>query len=510
MAEKRAISSNRTSLRIAEESTIGVLPGTPDWVLREPNTYEDFGGEITTAPRKPIKSDRMPRKGPVVDVEAKGGFNTDLTQTNCFDLLQGFFFADPRRKAEITSGISDVSTTTDTYTVGADGDDFLASDLVWAAGFTNSGNNGLKSVASSTATTVVVAENLTDESSPPSDASLVVVGHEFGSGDLEVDTSGTLPALTTTTKDLTQLGLVPGEWIYVGGDAADESFATAGNNGWMRVRSISANSMTVDKSAGTMATDAGTGKTVRVFLGRLLKNETGSNITRSTFQLERSLGAPEETLPGSEQAEYIVGGVCSELALSLPEADKITADFSFIGLDHETRDKDTGLKSGNRPALTAEDAFNSSSSVKRLKLAKVSSSDSNPSALFNYMSDLTFSINNGISRNIAIGTVGGFEATEADFMVQVETEAFLANVDALASVRANDDLTMDLAMAQNNAGIVLDVPLLAGSGALANVEADAPIKLSLTSDGANGIDVDANLNHVALMVFFDYLPTAAM
>lgn len=510
MSLKRAISSNRTSLRIAEESSIGVLPGTPNWVLREPNTYEDFGGEITTAPRKPIKSDRMPRKGPVVDVEAKGGFNTDLTQTNCFDLLQGFFFADPRRKAEITSDISGVTASTDTYTVASGGGSFLANDLLFAANFTNSANNGLHVVASSTSTTVVVGDGLVDET-PPSTASIVCVGHQFSSGDLEVSASGgAFPTLTTSTKDLTQLGIVPGEWIRIGGDTSGTQFATAANNCWARVRSVATNVITLDKTSATMVTDTGASKTVQVFLGRVLKNETGSSITRSTFQLERSLGAPEDTLPGSEQAEYIVGGVCSEFALNLPEADKVTCDFSFMGLDHETRNYSTGLKSGDRPALVAEDAFNSSSSVKRLKFAAVSSTDSNPTELFSYLSELTFSINNGITRNIAIATVGAFEATEADFMTQVQLNAFFVDVDALASVRANTDLTIDLVMAQNNAGIVLDVPLLAGSGALANVEADTPIKLDLTSDGANGIDVDANLNHVALMVFFDYLPTAAM
>ena len=509
MAQKKAISSNQTNLTIAKESSIGVLPGTPNWVQREPNSYDDFGGDITTAPRKPIKSDRMQRKGPVVDVEAKAGFNTDLTQDNIFDLAEGFFFAAARRKAEKTSGISAATASTDTYTMDADGGDFLANDLVQASNFTNSGNNGLKPVASSTATTVVVGDGLVDET-PPSTAKLVVVGHEFGSGDLEVAVSGgAFPTLTTTTKDLTELGIIPGEFIYIGGDGATEKFTTAANNGWARVRSVAANLITLDKSAGTMVTDDGSGKTIRVFLGRVLKNETGALIVRSTFQLERSLGAPDDTLPGAIQSEYIVGGVPSEFALNITEADKITCDLSFMGTDHETRDAATGLKSGTRPALVAEDAFNSSSSVKRLKFAQTSSTDSNPSALFDYVGQLTMSIDNGITRNLAIGTTGAFEATEGDFEVQVELEGFFANVSALAAVRTNDDLTLDMQLAMNNAGISIDIPLLAGSGALAQVEPDSPIKLPLTSDGANGIDVDASLNHVTMMQWFDYLPNAA-
>jgi hypothetical protein len=142
MAELQAISSNKTQLSIAVESSIGVLPGTPVWTPYEPNGYDDVGGEITTAPRKPIKSDRMGRKGPVVDVEAKAGFNSDLTYSNMFSLLEGYLYSVARRKAEKlnTAGteITAVTASSETFTVDADGDDFRVRDLVLGAGFTNS------------------------------------------------------------------------------------------------------------------------------------------------------------------------------------------------------------------------------------------------------------------------------------------------------------------------------------------------------------------------------------
>jgi hypothetical protein len=511
MAQVSSISSNRTKLSITQESSIGVLPGTPVWYEYEPNSYADFGGTLTTTPRTPIKADRMARKGPITDLEAKAGFNSDLTKSNMASLLQGFFFANFRRKTEkikVAAEISAVTASSDTYTVNSGGASFLAGSLVWASGFTNAANNGLKVVASSTGTTVVVGDGLVDET-PPVGASLVVVGHQFGSGDLDVNQGvSILPTLTATSKDLTTLGLVPGEIIWIGGDLTAEKFATAANNGFARVRSITTTTITLDKTDGTMLTEDANGKTIRLFFGRVLKNETGAQIVRTTFQLERQLGAPD-TGSTDVQSEYIVGAVPSELTINLTSADKITLDAAFMGLDHEPVAAGS-LKGGTRPALVAEDAFNSTSNVVRLKFSQASGTVSNMTALFSHLSDTSISINNNITLNKAIGSLGGFEATEGNFGVSLETEAYFGNVSALSAVRANDDLTLDVLIASNNAGIAIDIPLIAGSGALAKVDADAPIKLSLTSEGANGIDVASGYNHVMLMVFFDYLPTAAM
>lgn len=506
MANK--IDSNVTGLRYAEEDTIKNLPVSPVWYPLEPNSYNDFGGQISTLARNPINPSRQRKKGVTTDLDASGGFAQDITQTNLTRLLQGFFFADIREKLTTApmNGAAVVLTgvvaSTDTYAAASGLAGFLAGDLVLASGFAQAANNGLKQVASSTAGTVVVGDGLVDET-PPAAAKLQKVGFQFGSAEINVDVSGSYPRLVRAsgTKNLTTLGLIPGEWVFIGGDAAATKFTNAANNGFARVRAVATAYIELDKTAATMVTETGTGKTLRLFFGNVIKNEAAANlIKRRSYQLERTLGQDAN----GTMSEYLVGAVPNEMSLQIRQADKVTAELGFIAVDNEQRDGSAGVKSGTRPDLVEAPAFNTSSDFSRIKMHLVTAGNANPNPLFAFLTELTLTVNNNVSPNKAVAVLGAFDVSAGTFAVSGSVTAYFADIAAVQAVRNNSDVALDFALVKNNAGMVWDIPLIAlGDGRL-NVEQDQPITMPLSIEAAEGSN-----KHTLLFNEFPYLPNAA-
>lgn len=509
MALVNKIDSNITGLRYAEESAVPkTLPGSPVWWPLEPNSYNDFGGNLTTTARTPISDDRQRKKGVITDLDAQGGFNSDLTFNNLQDIMQGFMFADFRQKPTVGGYGLDVFTSVanadSSYNAASGLDVFAAGDLVFASGFATASNNGLHEVATAAAGKITVAETLVNEANPASGAKLVKVGVQGGTGDFDVDASGDLPKITSTVYDFTDLGLIPGEWIFVGGDTAGTKFGTAANNGWKRVKAVLAGSLELDKSDTTMVTEANTTSDVRIFIGRLLINETGTLIKRRTYHLERTLGAPETSAPNDVQVEYLTGAVPNELVLNFATAEKLTMDLSFIAMDHELRDRTVGVKAGARPSLTDTDAYNTSNDISRVKMSIVDAASANPSPLFAYITEATVTLANNVSPNKVIGTIGASDMTAGNFDVSGTMTAYFVETDALQAVRDNSSVTVDFILAKENKGIVIDMPLITLGEGRATLEQDQPITLPLNFDGAKGPQ-----GYTVSWGFFDYLPAAA-
>lgn len=499
------IDSNVTGARIAEEASPGILPGSPVWDLMEPNSYDDFGSEITTAAREPLNPTRQRKKGSVVDLDASGGFQQDFTETGLLKLMQGFLFADAHipgdTKPIVGTSVPITATNGGTRVISAASGlgIFSAGDLVLLSGFAQAATNGIKSVSAATATSVTVAEAIgATEASPPSSARIQKVGKKAAANDLAVVVSGQQVTLTSTTLDFTTLGLVPGSWIFIGSEA--NKFATANNRCFARVDSISVNALILGKTSKTMAAEAA-GPAVDILLPVFVRNEPDPDeIVRRTYQIERTLGRDANGV----MSEYLIGAMANEFTLNLSQGELITADLAFVAQDNEQRDGATGVKAGTRPSLATEDAFNATSDVRRSKMSLVVPGNPNPSALFGYATEISLEINNNVSPNKAIGVLGAFSMTAGTFEVGGSAEVYFSDIAAVQAVRNNADVTQDLILVKNGAGWVFDIPLLSlGDGRL-NVEANQPIKLPLETMAA-----ESDLGHTLMVARFPYLPSFA-
>jgi hypothetical protein len=510
MAQVNKIDSNITGLAYAEEAVLGSLPGengqagTPVWNRLNPNSYNDFGGEIITVAPNPINPSRQRRKGVTTDLNASGGINHNFTFSNLRDLMQGLMFADEREKGyEEPTGV----TGTDYEVASTTG--FLVNSLIKGQGFTNAANNGLDVVTAVVADTTIAAAQTTVEGSPPTGANIRVVGYEGTTGDIDVDVSGSLPALTSTALDFTTLGLVPGQWIFLGGDIAANQFTNAVNNGFKRIRTIAAQRLEIDKSDAAMVAETAAGVDLRIFFGDVIRNETGSLIKRRSYNIERTLGAPDDAAPAQIQSEVLIGAVPNEFTLNIPSADLLNADITFVATDNAQRDGVTGPKQASVQDAAASKEYNTSSDVTRIRLSTVSDVNAAPAALFAFITEGSISINNNVTPNKAVGVLGAFDVTAGTFTVSGSLTAYFADVAATQAVRNNSDVTLDIGFARDNQGIIFDLPLIAlGDGRL-SVEVDQPITLPLTTDAASGQDVDTNLDHTMLITYFNYLPNAA-
>lgn len=505
MATEVSVDSNFTGLRVAEEEPgcIGDLPTTPQWEPQEPNSYGDFGPSISTTARQPIASDRQINRGVVTDLDAAASWTGDLVLNRFNDkILSGFLFADWRRKR-----LEEVTAVTATGFSVADESGFTASDLICAEGLSLDANNGLFQVSGVAAGEVLTPGLVAEAAGPYTFARIRKVGRAGALDDLAIDasTDPTRPRMTSAgALDFTTLGLIPGEWVFLGGDAAGSFFTSVDgdgnlvNTGFCRVFSISATELVFDKTQFTMVDEAvGGGLNMRFFYGDVLRNEPDPvDIVQKSFQAERTLGQA-----GSVGWEYIVGMVPNTLSLAASTADKITVEYNFLGIDTETIKAPGPAKTGDRPALTPETAFNTSSDFSRLRFLK-----QDLTGVEQYLTELNLEINNNAEAVKALCTIGAVDVNSGFFQVSGSFTALFSTVDSIQAVRDNEDATLDFALVKENEGLLFDVmSLTLGDGRL-NVELNTPITIPFSYDAARSGEP---FGHTLLLNKFACLPDRA-
>ena len=326
---------------------------------------------------------------------------------------------------------------------------------------------------------------------------------------------GNLIALDTVSVDITaggetlatgsgfsllELGAIPGEWVFLGGDLGVNQL-TAALTGFARIAAITDTTITLDKTTFAPVADAGAGKAVRIFTGLVLKNEKDpERIVTHYYEFERTLGKDADGI----QSEYLTRAVANELSFNIPVADKLNVDLSYVGSDAEQRTGAEGRKEGSIVAALGEDAFNTSSNVVRMRMAVVDPTTTRPLPLFAYITEGTITINNSVEGVKAVANLGNIDVSVGDFEVGGELTALFSTVAATKAVRNNADVTLDFIAAAKNAGFVFDIPLLSLGGGRVEIEAGEPVTVPLETFGAEN-----PLGYTMLYTNFPYLPTIA-
>lgn len=511
MAGDQQASGNLTGLYEAEEATPGVLPPQPAWHEREPNSYSDFGGSFAMTTRKPIRRDRQYAKGEVSDNNPTSGYTEDLTPLNMRRKMQGFLFANAREKPSTrpmngnSVAISAVDAGTKQYRAAAGLDRFKVGHILLPVGFFAATNNQVNVVSAVAAGALTMVNALVNDAAPAATAHLEAVGFQYAAGAVSL----TLPtgrALLTMPAGVTTHGLTPGEWIAVVG------FNKAGPVAmpfYGRVSSFTDTTIELDKTTGNLVADDGTGDTVALYFGTVVRNEDDPTlIVRRSYTHERQYGQGAQA-----SSEGVQGAEANQLTLTVPTpgADaKVTVEISHIARTSFERDVGEGLLTAASGTITAalnEPCFKPGLDVYQHKLAVIDELTLNPTPLVAFSSEASVVVNNNLAGNKAIETFGNAGINVGEFSVTGSISAYWTSVAATRKVRQGADCTWHLILtrASVNKAVIFDIASLGLGNGRSTVEANTPIKLPLDTAAGKG-----KFGYTLLVSFLRYVPSLLM
>lgn len=503
--------SNDTGLSVARESTeltngvVGLLPGengappgTAVWSQLEPNQPGSIGADIDNVKRNPISANRQNRKGTIVDLNSGAEFEADFTLSHFDEFIEGFCFSQ-FRGAEV---FDPSATDTDSYTVDT-GSVLTARTLVYGRGFSNTNNNGLKLVdTGASATDIPVTTTLVTEASPPNSATVEVAGFRSAAGDLDVTVIGTQVTITSAANIFNEPGLdiLPGSGIFFGGDAAINRFTDVNNVGYARIVSIAGDgsSIVIDKTAQSWVIEANTTQEVDFYIGKFVRNvpRDDADFLERSFQFEQFY--PRLATGDTDGYKYSKGNYCNSLTFDIPLTSKAGFNPGFVGTDTDptTTTRKTGADTAKVPTRTG--AFNTSADMGRIRITKVDESD-----LTTDLKSMSITINNNVSPEKVLGTLGAKYMNYGNFEVSAEGQVVFSNEDVLAAIRNNTTSSMDFTIENDDGAIYVDIPALTIGGGAEDFPANESVLLNVTCEAFADPILDTSIG----VTIYPYIPT---
>lgn len=494
--------TNNISIQYSIEASLGELAGSPVWKLLEPNSFGSIGSTISTVARDPISKNRQRRKGTVTDLDSTADFEADLTLSHWEDFAEGFVFSEFVGASEFDPVSADASS----YTVDSISITLTAGTLIFARAFGEVENNGLKEVdTGATATSIPVVETLVAEASAPDNASVEVAGFRTAAGDLAVtDVTGNQVTITSVSDVFAEPGLDihPGCALFFGGSASINKFSTAANVGYVRVVSIAGDGsqIVVDKTQQTWVEEAAGTQEVDFYVGKFLRNVAtdDDDFLERSFQFETTYPNLNNS-PAGDMYEYSKGNYCNTMGVSLPLTDKATMSFAFVGTDTPppTATRASGAASGILPSRTA--SFNTTQDIARLRVTEV-----DETGLTTDFKSVTLNLNNNVSPEKVLGTLGAKFMNYGNFEVSIEAQALFTEAAVVSAIRNNTTLSMDFSIKNDDGAIFVDIPAMTLGGGGKDFPVNETVLINMTGEAF----ADSALNTSIGITNFAYIPGA--
>lgn len=490
-----AVNTNSISLAFIREQTMGQLPATGTAEYLEPNDISAYGVEITTVARNPISKYRMNKKGTITDTSSSVGFAQDTTASLLLAFLQGGIYSTwIERPAALRDQVAASTTKTGFVFSKALAGSPIEGTILFARGFVNQPNNGLKIVgAGSTTTDIVTTDGATFVDEVGNDnTSVFAVGYQATAGDIQIDASGNL---ISTTLDFTTLGLEIGSGIFIGGLDPVTAFDTKANYGLCRVRKVEANRVTLDKRPNAFVADAGAGKTIHLYFGWFIKDV---GVDDPMFN-ERSFSF-EAVYPGindnnTDGYEYATGHVVNTMEISLPLSDKSGTTITTFGLDVQPITAARQPWSFHRPLFM--EAYSTPNDFIRLRVEKAD--ETGLSTLFK---EVTLTLSNNAGGENILGKIGPAFTNYGNFDVSVAFTCIFTSPEIPKMIRNNCTASMDFCIVNNDGAFHFDIPSMTLGDGTKDFAVNEKVKISLSSTAFGDPDPGYTLG----VTFFPYLP----
>lgn len=286
--------SNRTKVGLSLETTPGTINATPTIVgQRVTGVTPKFG--VKTDVSKELRSDRQYTDVIRVGSEPSGTIPFEVSHGAMNTYLECIFLNALTTRWPVASGSTAITgVTVGPVVYAASGITPAAGDIYCATGFTNQNNNGIfVAITGSGSGSLEITNAAAVAETPPATARLKYVGAQGAATAIAATSSGGLYTLTGVPASIT--GLVAGEWVRVGGNAAGTAFIVApGCNGWCRLAINQAGTtLTFDIVPTGWAADPGTGQTIQIFVGEYVRPGTNDRSYSMEVQL-LDLVTPED------------------------------------------------------------------------------------------------------------------------------------------------------------------------------------------------------------------------